>query len=197
MKKSPALLKNRNKIASFHILRNGLFLTLLSFLMPGCDYTRNPSFDDIEAVKGFKPIYRPYQELQEIKTGPPKPLVNPGKIYVYRNFLFVNESGKGVHVFNNTNPADPKPYSFIAIEGNVDISIKEDVLYADNLTDLVAIDISDVGNISVSARIEDVFESQDFMPLPRNDVYFECPDHSKGVVIGWEEVVLKNPKCYY
>ena len=190
-------MKNRNNITTIYSCRwLKRCLVACSLLLSGCDYGRTPDFENVESIKGFKPIYRSYQELQEIKAGPPKPLVNPGKIYVYRDFLFVNESGKGVHVINNTTPAAPKPYAFISIEGNVDISIKDDVLYADNLSDLVTLDISDVGNIKVLGRIKNVFESRSFMPPPRSGTYFECPDNSKGVIIGWEEVTLKNPKCY-
>src|SRR5690606_29616018 len=151
------MLRGKN---TFHCL---LVVTLL-FIMGCNNYDKEPDFENLESIKGYKPLYKSSQELQEIKAGPPQPLVNPGKIYVYRNFLFVNEIGEGVHVIDNTNPADPKPYSFIAIEGNVDISIKDEVLYADNHTDLVAINISNVANISVSARIEDVFNKQSFMP---------------------------------
>ncbi len=189
-------MKNRNKIAAIYSRRWLRRYLVACLLVSGCDYDRAPDFENVESIKGFKPIYRSHQEMQEIQAGPPKPLVNPGKIYVYRDFLFVNESGNGVHVFNNTTPADPKPYAFISIAGNVDISIKDDVLYADNLTDLVTFDISDVGNIKVLGRIKNVFESRSFIPPPRSGTYFECPDNSKGVVIGWEEVILKNPKCY-
>lgn len=171
-------------------------LLVCVFIASGCEDSQKPSFENIESVKGFKPIYRPNVDITEIKAVAPQPLINPGKIYLYKNFLFVNESGKGVHVIDNADPANPKPYSFITIEGNVDISIKDDVLYADNYVDLVTLNISDVRNIEVLGRIKNVFESKGFMPPPKTGVYFECPDNSKGVIIGWEEVILNNPKCY-
>lgn len=190
-------MKNRNTTILLAVRKlTSLLIIPYLFFSSACDYDSTPSFENIESVQGFKPIYKPYLEIQEIKAESPKPLINPGKIYIYKDFLFVNESGKGVHVINNINPASPKPYAFISIEGNVDISIKGDVLFADNYADLVTLDISDVENITLLGRIKDVFENKSFLPLPRTGVYFECPDNSKGVIIGWEEVILKNPKCY-
>lgn len=171
------------------------FVMLLFF--SSCNYEDSgPSFDDVGTVQGFRPIYKSAEEIQEIKTLAPKPVENPGKIYVYQNFLFINEVGRGVHVIDNADPANPQAQSFISIEGTVDISIKDNVLYADNYADLVALDISNMQNIIVLDRIKNVFDSDKLLPPPQTGTYFECPDKSKGVVIAWEEAELKNPKCY-
>lgn len=89
----------------------------------------------------------------------------PGKIYVKENILFVNELAEGVHIIDNTNPSQPELIGFIVIPGNVDIAIRENVLYADSQNDLVAIDITDPRNASEITRIEDMFPEETEMPL--------------------------------
>ena len=89
----------------------------------------------------------------------------PGKIYVKDNILFVNELAEGVHIIDNTNPSQPELIGFIVIPGNVDIAIRENVLYADSQNDLIVIDITDPTNASEITRIEDMFPEETEMPL--------------------------------
>ena len=48
----------------------------------------------------------------------------------------------------------PKSIAFIKLEGNYDISIKNNYLYADSYGDLVILDISDIHNIKKAKRLE-------------------------------------------
>ncbi len=72
---------------------------------------------------------------------------NLGKIYVKDAFLFVNEAGEGIHIFDNRDPAVPQPIGFLNIPGNLDLAIQGTTLYADSYIDLVAFDISDIHTI--------------------------------------------------
>jgi hypothetical protein len=92
-----------------------------------------------------------------IKTLSAQALENPGKIYIKDNYLFINEIKKGIHVVDNTNPATPKIISFIQILGNVDIAVKDNVLFADSYTDFVALDISNPKDVKEISRTKDVF----------------------------------------
>lgn len=150
---------------------------------------------NVGEVTGLRPVYRPAEEAKKIEMQPPRALQKPGKIYVSGTWLLVNEVGKGLHVIDNSDPAAPEKVSFISIPGNIDMAVKGHVLYVDNYTDLVAIDISDPRNIKVASRVENAFGNQLRYPL-QTDVYFECVDDSKGLVTGWEEVTLINPECY-
>lgn len=170
-----------------------LILTLVCLAFGACG--PDDPVVNVGEVTGLRPLYRPAEEAKKIEMQPPRPLQNPGKIYVSGNWLLINEVGKGLHVIDNTDPASPEKVSFISIPGNIDMAVKGQVLYADNYTDLVAIDISNPGNIKVSSRVENAFGNQLRYPLQTN-VYFECVDDSKGLVIGWEEVTLTNPECY-
>ena len=92
-----------------------------------------------------------------IKTMPAQELENPGKIYIKDNYLFINEIKKGIHVIDNTNPSAPKIISFIQILGNVDIAVKNNILFADSYTDFVALDISNPKDVKEVSRTNNVF----------------------------------------
>lgn len=116
----------------------------------------------------------------------PKPILNVGKIYAYENYIFINEKYKGVHIIDNTNPSAPQTVAFINIPGNEDISIKNDVLYADSAVDLVVFDISDVNTINEIERMEDVFNVYDYqIPNEAQDVDFSNFNSETDVIVGW------------
>jgi hypothetical protein len=91
----------------------------------------------------FVPVYKTKQEVRNnIKSANPQPIVQAGKLSLYGNYIFLNELNKGIHVIDNSNPANPRNLSFIPIPGNVDIAIRNNLLYADLYSELVVIDIS-------------------------------------------------------
>ncbi|WP_163381125.1 LVIVD repeat-containing protein [Cyclobacterium sp. SYSU L10401] len=93
----------------------------------------------------------------DIIIEPGKPLDDPGKIYIYGDYLFISEPGKGIHILDNTDPSSPRNLNFINIPGTGDLAINQSILYADNYVDLLAFDISDPQNIEMVNREEDVF----------------------------------------
>jgi len=68
-------------------------------------------------------------------------------------------------VVDNTNPNNPRKIAFIKIASNVDVSVKDDYLYADSIKDLVVLDISDINNIKQINRLENVLREHVFWPL--------------------------------
>ncbi|MEO1438243.1 MAG: hypothetical protein AAFV80_22060 [Bacteroidota bacterium] len=132
------------------------FVVLLAFagLFQSCQdsCTREQTFSS------FTPVWMSLDEIrQDIVFDGPRDLVNPGKLYYYQNYLFINERGEGIHIFDNSNPAFPSPVSFIAIPGNEDIAIKENILFANNYIDLITIDITSPESPSFVKRSEEVF----------------------------------------
>ena len=112
----------------------------------------------LQTYEVSNPVYMSYDELRvAVKDTTPAEINHPGKIYLLGDFIFVNEVRKGIHVVNNADPANPEVISFIKIPGNIDLAIKNNILYADSYVDLIAIDISDLGDIREVARFEDVF----------------------------------------
>jgi hypothetical protein len=131
------------------------------------------------------PVYMPYEELRSaVKQESTRDIENPGKIYFKDDYLFINETMKGVHVLDVHDPANPEQVTFIAIPGNVDIAVKGNILYADSYVDLVAIDVSDLNNIQEVGRSEDIFP----YVLPPYDTEHRVAevDEEKGVVVEWE-----------
>jgi hypothetical protein len=147
-------------------------------------------------MTGMKPVYIPKTQAFDIASESPRTLDDPGKIYMYGNYVFIVEKSLGVHIIDNSDKTNPVKLSFISVPGINDVAVKGQVMYVDNVTDLVALDISDINEVSVSKRIKDVYPiDQMFYPLNYQG-RFECVDTSLGYVVGWVETELDNPKCY-
>lgn len=131
------------------------------------------------------PVYMPFDEFRAsfLKSSPIE-ITHPGKMYFKDNYLFVNEYGKGIHIIDNSNPANPVKVAFYEIMGNVDMAIKGNILYADSYIDLLAIDITDINNPVEIDRIENVFPEI----VPEGDFWYPYAmvDKSKGVIVDWK-----------
>ncbi len=93
-----------------------------------------------EPISGYEAVLMERSELENsIRFDEPRKLNRAGKIYIKDNLLFINELFSGVHVYDNSDPTQPKVLGFINIPGNVDISIDGDIMYADNAVDLIAL----------------------------------------------------------
>jgi len=91
----------------------------------------------------LSPIYKSKAEVYaNIRSNPAQTIANPGKIFLYGNYIFLNDIDKGVHIIDNSNPSNPVQKAFINIPGNLDIAVKGNILYADLYTDLIVIDIT-------------------------------------------------------
>ncbi|MGK6351371.1 LVIVD repeat-containing protein [Parapedobacter sp. DT-150] len=118
--------------------------------------------DQVETTYTYRaqvPVYMEVETFRAADIGlrPPKPLMTTGKIYVYGDYLFINEPMKGIHIIDNRNPANPKNLNFIDIPGNVDMAVNSDILYADSYIDLLAFDVSNPQSITLVDRVEGVF----------------------------------------
>lgn len=164
-------------------------VTLSIFWMVSC--IKKP----VKTVIGYAPIYATNADWQNIKSEGPKNIINGGKIYSYNQWTFVMDAGLGIHVINTSQPENAIKTAFIRVPGCNEISIKNNILFTDNHTDLICIDISDIQHVKVTSRMEKVYQGVNQEGPPVNGVYFECPEKSKGMIIGWEEKQLNNPKC--
>lgn len=145
-------------------------------------------------VEGYAPIYVSAAEQFIIKSSAARDYKNPGKIYKYGNYTFQMDRGNGIHVINSSDPSNPQKIKFIQVLGCTDISIKDNMLYTNNFGDLVTINISDINNVTESARNKNAFPVL-LDSAPPESGYFECIDNSLGVVVGWEKKTLIYPKC--
>lgn len=151
-----------------------LFLVLsVIVLFTSCDK------DEYEYYDLATPVMMNADEVRKsIAVLPPKEIKESGKIYSYKNLVFVNDKNKGVHIIDNRNPENPKKTSYINIPGNVDISVKNDLLYANSFVDLVVFDISNFEKIEKVTVLENV--------LPFN---YSIP---QGVQVNWQALNRVN-----
>ena len=152
-----------------------------------------------------EPVYMPFSEFRAAKTAQPaRKMVHPGKICLYGDYLFINEINEGIHVVDNSNPANPTIIAFIELLGNMDVTIKDNLLYADSYIDLVCFDISRPAQAKTVGRAENVFPY--VFPPVEND-YPVTYDLEKGIVVDWEVKTVTEkeefrryypcPGCYY
>ena len=125
----------------------------------------------------------------------PKTIEEPGKIYVYQDYIFVGDVHSGIHIIDNSDPKSPKAIKFIQIPGNEDISVKDNFLYADSATDLVIFDISDINNISIIEQLEDVFNVYNYdIPVEAEAVDYGKFDFDDDIIVGWTLTTERRKK---
>jgi hypothetical protein len=164
----------------------------LMILLGGCADHPNEK----EEVMGYRPVYGTNEDLI-VKILPAQDLCNPGKIYVYGSYLLVNELNKGVHIINNANPGEPRNLSFLKVTGSADMAVREGFLYVDQYADIIIFDITNPYEAKMVHKVPRAVESKELYYYPtQTGVSFECADPKKGAVIGWEQALLVNPKCY-
>ena len=163
-----------------------LFVSLLLVVSCSEDDKQNDLYADYLVAR---PITMSKTEfLNSVEVVAPQPLEDSGKIYAYNDYIFVNDKHKGVHVIDNSNPAAPEKISFIKIAGNVDISVKGDFLYADSLTDLIVLDISDLNNIQIVQRLYNVLSDHVVWPAEADIFEYQDIDYNNEVLLGWDLV---------
>ncbi|MFL1012073.1 LVIVD repeat-containing protein [Flavisericum labens] len=169
-----------------------LFLSLLVVMSFSCD----TNDEDYEFVQVATPQLMSKTAFRSsVKVDAPQTIENIGKIYAYKDYIFISDEGKGVHVIDNSNPEVPNAVKFIKIPGNEDISVKNDFLYADSATDLVVFDISDINNVTVEGRLEEVFNVYDYaVPLEAEVVDYEKFNYETDIIVGWTITTERRKK---
>ena len=162
-------------------------IIILAFISSSCE-------DRItEIFTGNSPVYMSYEDLRiAVKQGDARELENPGKIYFKDNYIFIVEEMKGIHLINNADPSNPENISFLEIPGNVDIAVKGNILYADSYVDLVALDLSDLNNITEVGRVKNILP----YTVPEFDIEYPVAqiDENEGVVTEWEIKKVKQQR---
>jgi len=162
---------------------NELFLALTLMVLWSC----NVDNVEYEIVNMATPEIMSKAEFRSsVEVLEPQNIDEAGKIYAYNDYIFVNDEFEGVHIIDNSNPEAPSAISFIKIPGNVDISIKNNYLYADSSIDLVVFDISNIQGITEVERLEDVFSIYDYqIPMEAQEVNWNAFDYENDVIVGW------------
>ncbi len=145
-----------------------LMITILTLVLSSCmkdKITRTYTM--------WVPVLKTLAEFRAtIKSGPATPVGVPGKMTVYGNYIYLTEQGTGIHVIDNSDPANPKNISFINIPGNEDIAIRGSILYADAYSDLISFDISNPAAAEAKNYITNVFpDHSNYIPANNVDGY--------------------------
>jgi len=168
-------------------MKKTIFLVWIAGLLAGCTY----NYKETYTYKINEPVLMSVSEFRNSMkvTKEQHQISNYGKICFYNGFLYISESEVGIHIIDNTNPSSPRTVGFIELVGNADLAIRDNILYADALIDLVWFDISDPANPKLKGRLENMFPGS----LPPTDNlygydYSMCyteDGKSKGIVVGW------------
>ncbi len=142
---------------------------------------------DIAPVQysGWTPYFMKRAELENSvfpAADGAREMVDPGKIWVTDSRIYVVERYKGVHVIDNTDPANPVREGFIVAPGCMDVAIKDGIIYLDNAVDLVAFDLT-AG--TVTKRLKNYFPE----PLSPTGHKFHGDDSSDMILVGWKQAI--------
>jgi hypothetical protein len=144
----------------------------------------------------FVPVYAdPSTLIQSISVEAVQPTTKAGKIYAYGNYVFQNDQNKGIHIIDNSNPALPRKVAFLKVPYSTEIAVKGSFLYTNCVNDLVVLDLQNPQSPVVVKRVQNAFPliNQEYPPF--TNVYFVCPDPSKGIVVDWINQQTQNPTC--
>jgi len=143
---------------------------------------------------GMRPVYVSFELLDDIGNLNPQPIEQSGPIYLVNDWFFMVEVGKGIHVFDIEDDEQESALTFINIPAISDFTIDGNTLFCDSWTDLLSIDISDIFNVQLLSRTDDIFDPNVFPPSSFVGP-FECIDYNRGAVVGWESDLLDNVLC--
>jgi hypothetical protein len=174
-----------------------LFIAIImTMVFAGCEkYTT----ETVEFMEN-EPVFMSVNEFRsrDLKTKPAQPIKEQGKICLYDGYLYISEPGKGIHIIDNRNPHLPKAAGFVELEGNTDLAVRNNQLYADSYVDLLWFDLADPGNPKYANRLENTFQYA--LPPIENEYWYdydECfvnTDRSEKIIVGWN--LKKRKKTY-
>jgi hypothetical protein len=166
-----------------------LYLLITGVALLGCK-REHDYYDGV----GKKPVYIPESELDNIQNVSPRAVENAGTIYLLNPYLFMVEQKKGIHVFEVSDTSNPVNLTFIQVPAINDFTINGNSMFVDNGPNLVSLDMSDIMDVRVLAKVKNAFQ-----PILYPTMYlgpFECGDEKKGIIVEWKDTMLVNAKCW-
>lgn len=137
-------------------MKKHCILFLLAFvLFQGC-------IEDVGTVKvTYEKATAIYGDLEALRNqelfSQSKPITDAGKIFIGEDFLLIGEEGEGIHVFDNSVPENPMNVGFINIFGSREFYLAGNELYAESVYDMVKIDLTNIREPRLVARINNAF----------------------------------------
>lgn len=111
-------------------------------------------------------------------------MIESSKIYIIDKYIFINDRRKGFHIFDNSDPINPVKVNFLKAPGATDISIRDNVFYINQATDLVSLTIDiNTFSLTINKRLENVFPE-----ILSPDGFRESDvDKYDSVVVNWTQ----------
>lgn len=162
-----------------------LLLVTSLLLFQSCLWDGNDDDFGGEPLNSYNPVImqRIAFEAATVFESTPRIIENSGKIYVKGDYIFINEVNQGFHLINNSDPTNPLNIGFVKVLGSSDLSIKDDVFYANNATDLIAFKIDNATEtLTITKRLENVFPQ---LWSPEGPLYYEVGENE--VIVDWEQ----------
>ncbi len=178
-----------------------LLLFVSTALLSSC-WPKDPPPYSQKRVWGWKAVWGAdtlYKKMTFSDTA--VKMTRPGKIYVKGNTIYQSDLGKGIHIINNSNPATAARVAFIGLPGNSDLSVKGNLMYANNYDDIVVIDISNPAAPKEVNRLKNKFITRDsnkpFVWInPPEPGPAECFGYYQdSVITGWRRDSIYT--CYF
>jgi hypothetical protein len=130
-----------------------IYLLFLAFILLGCDDKSEVLYRYSQTITLSKdyPVYLDMTEISNIRVRARLSQTNPFKIVYNDKYCFVGDRLKGIHVYERKN-GSISYLCFIECRHITDFEIVDNLLFCNNLVDLVVIDISDPPHISILHR---------------------------------------------
>ena len=145
--------------------------------------------------QAYAPVYAKLADLSVIATVPPQATTKAGKIYAYGNYIFQNDLNTGIHIIDNAAPGNPKKIAFLKIPFSTEIAIKGNYLYTNSVSDLLVFNLASPQQPQLVTRVSNAFPIINQNYPTQSNIYFECPNAEKGIVVDWELKQVTNPAC--
>ncbi len=162
-----------------------IYAVILCFAVQSCcPFLVDCEDDDFNAQESkYEPVFLKRSDFEtSVSLKNAMAIGTSGKIYVKDNLLFINELNKGFHVFDNSDPANPQPIKFLAAPGSTDLAIRENMVYINQATDLIAVNYNATTNTAnLVKRIPNTFPS---LRSPDGFDAYSIPENS--VLVDWK-----------
>lgn len=128
----------------------------------------------------------------------PKPITNPGKLCLYKNWVLLVENYKGVHLIDNSDPVNPVRKAFLTVPGCMEVAVRNDVFYVNNAVDLVGVKV-DFNALTatqlsrLTGVLPELVNPSGYIP---EEVLEGCND-GRYVIVGWIPVSTTSPYNQY
>jgi len=105
-------------------------------------------------------------------------------MWLYNDLIFLIEQYQGIHIIDNSDPEKAATIRFIQIDGCTDLTMANDIIYANNAVDMIGIKGgTDFSSISVVSRNRNALP-QVASPQRWHDRYFSDVIGDK-IVVRW------------